>query len=319
MPVPVKPPALASGSRVRVLSTASPVEEARLQRGCEELGRLGFLPELAPGVLASTGYFAGSVGTRLADLTAGLADPGVGGLVFARGGYGTGLLLDHLDARALPGPRILVGHSDVNCLQIFLWQKLGWVGFYGPMVAGGFDAGAGASEGYDQQSFLQAVSETRSGWSLNLSGECFSAGRAEGVLLGGCLTILRSTIGTPWELDTTGAILVLEDLKMKPYQVDRALTHLRQAGKLRDVRGLVLGDFPECEPPAGSDVTVRQVAERILGSLGVPVVYGAVVGHTPRPMLTLPFGVRARLETQGTGQLHILEPAVAGATRSERA
>jgi len=97
---------------------------------------------------------------------------------------------------------------------------------------------------------------------------------------------------------------------MKPYQVDRVLMHLKQAGKLDGVKGIVLGDFPECEPPLQGSPTVRDVCARILGPLGVPIVFGAPVGHTMRPMLTLPLGVQARLSAKGEGTLEILEPAV---------
>jgi muramoyltetrapeptide carboxypeptidase len=130
------------------------------------------------------------------------------------------------------------------------------------------------------------------------------------MLLGGCMTLIETTIGTPWELNTRDAILVLEDRGMKPWQVDRALMHLRQAGKFEGVRGIVLGDFPECSPPIEGSPTVHDVCERILGPLGVPVVFGAPIGHTLRPMLTLPLGVQARLSAEGAGLLEILEPAV---------
>jgi muramoyltetrapeptide carboxypeptidase len=111
-------------------------------------------------------------------------------------------------------------------------------------------------------------------------------------------------------LDTDDAILVLEDRGMKPWQVDRALMHLKQAGKFENVRGIVLGDFPECNAPVEGSPTVRDVCQRILAPLGVPVVFGAPIGHTMRPMLTVPLGVEARLISEGTGVLEILEPAV---------
>jgi muramoyltetrapeptide carboxypeptidase len=133
-------------------------------------------------------------------------------------------------------------------------------------------------------------------------------GTADGTLLGGCLTLIETALGTPWELDTHGAILVLEDRGMKPWQVDRALMHLKQAGKFRGVSGIVLGDFPECEGPEGSE-TVRDVVRRVLGALGFPVVWGAAIGHTARPALTLPLGVRARLRSDDAARLEILEPA----------
>jgi muramoyltetrapeptide carboxypeptidase len=133
---------------------------------------------------------------------------------------------------------------------------------------------------------------------------------ANGRLLGGCLTLVETTLGTPWELDTRDSILVLEDRGMKPWQVDRALMHLRQAGKFDGVRGIVLGDFPECKAPIEGSPTVRDVCAKILKPLGVPIVFGAAIGHTLKPMLTIPLGVRAQVRAAGGGLLEILEPAV---------
>ena len=135
-------------------------------------------------------------------------------------------------------------------------------------------------------------------------------GEADGRVLGGCLTILQTTLGTPWELDTDGAILLLEDTQMKPYQVDRALMHLKQAGKFEKVRGIILGEFPGCEPPISGSPSVRWVCEHILSPLNIPIVFGAPVGHAKRAMLTIPLGVRAKLQAKGEGILEILEPAV---------
>jgi muramoyltetrapeptide carboxypeptidase len=129
-------------------------------------------------------------------------------------------------------------------------------------------------------------------------------------VLGGCLTLVETAIGTQWDLQTDDAILVLEDRGMKPWQVDRALMHLKQAGKFANVRGIMLGDFPECQAPVAGSATVREVCQRILAPLGVPTIFGAPIGHTLRPMLTLPLGVKARLSSKGAGVLEILEPAV---------
>ena len=309
---PLKPPALRPGDGVRVLSLASPVKPDHLKKGCDELSSLGYAPMMdRASVLAQDSFFAGPTAARLAALEGALAEPDSRAVFCSRGGYGSNYLIDGL--RAAPAaPKILLGSSDITSLQIFLWQKFGWVTFYGPMVASNFTHGAGAPRGYDRASLTRALTETKQGWPIAMEGESLVSGAAAGVLLGGCLTLVESTLGTPWELDTRGAIVVLEDRAMKPYQVDRALAHLRQAGKFREAAGFVLGEFPECEPPAGGE-SVRDVACRILGPLGVPVVWGAPIGHTGRAALTLPLGVRARVSARaGTSvppQLEILEPA----------
>jgi muramoyltetrapeptide carboxypeptidase len=305
----LKPPALRPGDSVRILSLASPAEDARLQRGCEELSRLGYVPKLdAANVLARDGFFAGSTADRLSALKHALSETDTRAIFSARGGYGSNYLLDDLSV-ALATPKIIVGYSDLTSMQIFLWQEFRWITFYGPMVASGLDHGSDTPEGYDGGSFSRALTQTHYGWSMDLKGESLSAGTAQGLLLGGCLTLVEATLATPWELDTIDAILVLEDRATKPWQVDRALMHLKQAGKFRHIAGIILGDFPECDAPAGSE-SVRDVARRVLAPLGIPIVWGAPVGHTPRSMLTLPLGVRARLSSGGDTQLDILEPAV---------
>jgi muramoyltetrapeptide carboxypeptidase len=258
-------------------------------------------------VLARDGFFAGSTAARVAALKEALNEATTRAVICSRGGYGSNYLLEGLSV-ALTSPKLFIGYSDLTSLQIFLWQKFRWVTLYGPMVAAGLDKGAGAPEGYDRDSLLRAITETKPGWPMDLKGDVLSPGAVEGTLLGGCLTVIETALGTPWELDTHGAILILEDRAMKPWQVDRALTHLKQAGKFRGVAGVILGEFPDSAAPAGSE-TVKEVARRILGPLGIPVVWGAPVGHCSRPMLTLPIGVQARLSTDASAKVEILETA----------
>lgn len=310
MPSCVKPPALKARSRIGIVAPASPVEASRLRRAAAEFGRLGFDWRYSSETVRRDGYFAGPVHVRLEELEAALVNLDDAAVCCARGGYGSAYLVERLDPKVLRTPKILLGFSDITALHIFLWQKLGWVTFYGPMAGAGFDAGAGAPGGYDAESFRRATTETRTGWSVPLKGQTLVAGEAEGILLGGCLTLVEDSLGTPWELDTTDAILLLEDRGMRSYQVDRSLLHLKQAGKFERVRGILLGEFPDSDPKEGSRVLVRAVCERILGELAMPVVWGCPIGHTPRPMLTVPLGVRARLLAWNTGQLDILEPAV---------
>jgi muramoyltetrapeptide carboxypeptidase len=314
MAQPLKPPALRPGDAIRVLSLASPVQEDRLEKGCRELARLGYSLKFdRDRVLARDGFFAGSASDRAAALLESLADPAIRAVFCTRGGYGSTYLLENLRLSGA-APKILIGYSDLSSLQIFLWQTLRWVTFYGPMVASGLDRGADAAEGYSLDSFIRALTETKSGWTVNLLGESLAPGTAEGTLLGGCLTLVETTLGTPWELATPGAILLLEDLALKPYQLDRSLMHLKQAGKFRGVAGIILGEFPQFTSSA-EDKAMREVARRILQPLGVPVVWGAPIGHTRRPMLTLPLGASARLVAPAASDapptLDILEPACA--------
>jgi muramoyltetrapeptide carboxypeptidase len=305
-----KPRALRSGSTLLPVAPASPADFAKVNAGAEELRRLGFhVADATP--LMPEDFFAGSVEGRRGELLDGLQREDVHALVAVRGGYGSNYILEGLKLRPATAPRIVLGYSDVTSLQIFLWQRYRWVGFYGPMLAAGFDAGADTPKGYDRESLRAALERTSGGWTLGLRGEILAGGSGEGRILGGCLTMVQTTLGTPWELDTRGAILLLEDRGMKPWQVDRALMHLKQAGKFAGVAGLVLGDFPECEAPMAGSSSVREVCARVLAPLGVPIVFGAPVGHTMRPMLTVPLGVRARLNANGAGTLEVLEPAVA--------
>jgi muramoyltetrapeptide carboxypeptidase len=305
----VKPRALRRDSTVALFAPASPGDEARFARGLAELERLNWTV-IPPAPQTPEAYFANSVLARRYEFLEALSMDEVSLLVAVRGGYGSQYLLDGLEIPPHTEPKMVLGFSDLTSLQIFLWQKYRWVTLHGPMLASGFDAGAGQPHGYDEASLFAALQSTQTGWSLPLSGEALIEGEAQGRLLGGCLTLVETTLGTPWELDTSDSILLLEDRGMKPWQVDRALMHLLQAGKFAGVKGIVLGDFPECEPPMTGSPTVRDVVGRILGALGVSIVFGAPVGHTARPMLTLPLGVQARLIAQGQGTLEILEPAV---------
>ena len=307
----MKPAALAPGGLVRVISTASPADRDALGRGIAELERLGYRVRSGR-AMQPDGYFAGSLLRRKAQLQSAFLDPEASAVICSRGGYGTAALLDQIDLRGLR-PKLLVGYSDVTILQAYLWSRFRWPSLHGPMAAAGFDHGAGSRCGYDLSSFLDASGGKRKSWTLALDGEALARGDANGVLLGGCLSLLETTIGAPWEFDTHGAILFLEDRGVKPYQLDRMLLHLQQAGKFRGVRAIVLGEFPDCDPPMKGSPSVRDVCRRILVPLRVPIIFGAPIGHTRRPMLTVPFGVRARLRAVGEGIVEILEPVVGSA------
>lgn len=303
-----KPKALRQGSRLAVIAPASPGKGDRVVAGQKELERLGFSVVLRQNFQAQ-GYFAARANERHSEFLDALGDPEIDAVIATRGGYGSVYLLEQGLPQSLP-LKPLIGFSDLTTLQVYLWQKHRWAGFYGPMLAAGLDRGPGAPGGYDEASFRSALTKISGEWTIPLQGEVLHSGSAEGIVLGGAMTLLEATLGTPWEIDTDGAILILEDRAMKPYQIDRVLMHLKHAGKLSKARGLVLGDFPECDPPVAGSPSVLDVCARILAPLGIPIVYGAPIGHTERAMLTIPLGIRARLNAEGGGRLEILEPAV---------
>jgi len=306
---PRKPKALAKGSRLGVFAPASPADSVEMIAGLAELKRQGF-QVVANQDSKTEGYFAGPALDRMNGFLSGIQSEQIDGLMALRGGYGSNYLLDFELEKNLGKAKSVIGFSDLTTLQIYLWQKCRWVTFYGPMVAAGINAGPGAQKGYDENSFLQAIGKAEAGWKVRLKGEPMLTGQAMGRVLGGAMTLVEATIGTPWELDTRDSILVLEDRAMKPYQVDRVLMHLKQAGKFEGVKGILLGEFPDSAPAVVGVPTVREVCARILRPFGIPIVYGAPVGHTPRPMLTVPLGIQSRLDAEGEGTLEFLEPAV---------
>ncbi len=197
----LKPVALRAGDSVRVVSISSPVHEDRVRKGVAEIERLGYVCAWdAAQVLAKDGFFAGSAVARGAALKSALHESETRAVICSRGGYGVNYLLPDLHV-ALETPKLFIGFSDLTSLQIFLWQRLRWVTLYGPMAAAGLDGGAGGAAGYDAESFRHATTATKHGWAVKLDGaEALVGGACEGRILGGCLTLIYTSIGTPGRL-----------------------------------------------------------------------------------------------------------------------
>jgi len=307
-----KPKALREGDTIAVVAPASPVGRERLEAGAAELRRLGYRVRYRDDITAADTFFAGAHSRRAAEFLDALHDPEVAAVFCARGGYGCNYLIEHLAARGLPAePKIVLGYSDITSLLAWLTQHAGWVTFHGPMVAppGESDFAAGPA-GYDVHSFRQAMTCTAE-WSTGGGGaRPLRTGTAEGVLFGGCLPMLAATLGTAREVDTAGTILLLEDIAAKPFQVDRMLFHLREAGKFERVRGIVFGEMPDCVQRPDQGYSLGDVVLRALDGVNVPIVFGFRSGHTSGGNITLPLGVRARL-TAGEGvTLEMLEQSV---------
>lgn len=296
-----KPWALRPGGTIGIAAPAAAVDPAKLAAGEERLRKAGFTVVRRPDLLARHRYLAGDDARRAGELMELVADPRVDAIVCARGGWGSPRILNRLDAGAIRAARKpLVGFSDLTAL--LLWQRrvAGLVGFHGPMLDRGGDL-------RDEELDALVAALTGAGHTT-WRGSAGGGGRAEGRLVGGSLTMIAASLGTPWAIDTRGAILLLEDTGERPYRIDRMLWQLRAAGCFARVAGIGLGRFDGCDEANGS-VTAAEVLRELVEELGVPWVEGLPFGHGA-PNLTWPLGVRARLD--GTrAELHVLEPGVA--------
>jgi muramoyltetrapeptide carboxypeptidase len=299
----IRPRRLRPGDWVAVVAPAGPVPHARLEKGVRALERLGLNVRLGASVLQKRGYLAGDDGRRAADLLSLWAHRDVRGVFCARGGYGTARIAGALTpAFVRRHPKVFCGFSDITTLHLAC-ARAGLVSFHGPMVA--YDL-AGQNGGYDEASLRAMLFEGEAPYRFAPRGaRTIVGGRARGRLVGGCLSLLVAAIGTPEQLDARGAILLIEDEAEPPYRIDRMLTQLLRSGGLRGVRGVVLGDFPGCDPKQGADYDLRDVLADRLDGLGIPVVDRFPFGHTERANLTLPLGVRATLDA--TRRTHTIE------------
>jgi muramoyltetrapeptide carboxypeptidase len=306
-----KPPALRPGDVVGVVAPASNVKRADLEFGCEGLRRAGYRPFYFESILEQDLYFAGSVQRRVKELEEMLMREDVKAIICARGGYGANYLLPELDLQKIKShPKIFVGYSDLTALLTYFSDATGLVTFHGPMVAKDW-----AREGGVDLFSWQAALAGATGWEPQFSADSgvkgLVEGAAEGILYGGCLSILAASLGTPYEIQTEGTILFLEDVAAKPYQIDRMLMQLKLAGKLKRVRGIVFGEMRDCVQNANQGYRLEDVILRIVGGLGVPVAYGIPSGHVAAGNITLPIGVQAGLTVEGGRvTLKILEGAV---------
>ena len=306
----IKPPALQPGDTVGIVAPASNIQRPLLEAGTEALRKLGYKPIYRESILERDLYFAGTVDRRTRELEEMFVRDDVRAIICARGGYGCNYLLSKLDLRKLVlHPKIFVGYSDVTTLLTCLADSAGIVTFHGPMVTKDF----ANPDGVGLASWEAALGGAPH-WTLDLGPESgvqtLVEGEAEGVLYGGCLSMLVATLGTPHEIRTSGTILFLEDIAAKPFQIDRMLMQLKLAGKLTRVQGIIFGEMIDCAQSKDQDYTLQEVILRVVGDLGIPVAYGLRSGHVSRRNITLPIGVHAALRANRANlNLEILESA----------
>ena len=303
----IKPRALRPGDKVGIVAPASNVNREMLEAGCDGLRRVGYEPFYFESILDRDLYFAGSVERRARELEDMFLRDDIRAIVCARGGYGSNYLPVTLDpTKIVPNPKILVGYSDITTLVCCMADSANFVTFHGPMVTKDF----AVADGVDLDSWQNAMGGVTE-WEIGEGSGArpLAPGEGEGILYGGCLSMLAASLGTPHEIRTAGTILFVEDIATKPYQIDRMLMQLKLAGKLKDVRGIVFGEMMDCRQSPTQDYTLEEVILRIVEDLRIPVAVGLRSGHVSRANITLPIGVKARLEVGSAVTLRILEPA----------
>ncbi|MFK3984324.1 LD-carboxypeptidase [Micromonospora sp. NPDC050397] len=294
---PLRARALAPGDRVRVVAPGRTPTPALMNRGIEILRGWGLEVELGEHVFARYGYLAGTDAQRLADLNSAFADPGVRAVFAARGGYGTQRIVDQIDLSTLRrDPKVVVGFSDITSIHGRLWRETGLVGFYGPMV-NWTDSRTGPESAEALRRAVMTtdpITVTRD--PAETAASVMVPGRATGPLLGGCLTLISTSLGADDAPDFDDAILFFEDVDEPPYSYDRMLTELRRVGVLGRVAGVVVGQITNSVGAPGEWDAAAVLKDRLY-DLGVPVLGGLRLGHG-NGQLTVPLGARATIDAE---------------------
>jgi muramoyltetrapeptide carboxypeptidase len=306
----LKPRALAAGDRIAIVAPASPFAREDFDAGVAELRRLGFAPVFDDSVFARTGYTAGDATHRAAAFRRAWSDPSVAALIAVRGGYGSVQLLPLLDSSDIAKtPKAFIAYSDNTSLLTWLTLRCGVVSFHGPMLEGRLSKGESA---YDRDSFTRVLmARTPAGAIAHPQVVALRSGEAAGMLIGGTMTQLLASFGTPFAFDPPdGHVLFLDEVAERPYRIDRMMTQLRLSGLLARASAVVFGELPRCDEPGGGPA-VRDVVAELMRDFRGPVLFGLPSGHTNGATITLPFGARARVVTAPSPALIIEESAVA--------
>ena len=303
----IRPPALRRGTRVALVAAAGPLPEGGVDRAIERVRTIGWEPVPGEFCRGRRGYLSGTDRERAEDLNRALRDPSIGAVWFLRGGYGTMRILDEVDRDALRRhPKALIGFSDNTAIHLAA-RRAGVVSFHGPHPhLPSFTA-------FALGEFLRVLTVPEPAGLLPFPAdgphraETLRGGVAEGPLVGGNLSVLSATLGTPYALRPEGAILFVEEVGEKPYRLDRLLSHLKLAGVLSSLAGIAIGGITETPEVDGGSDPMEVIHDRLSG-LGIPVATGFPIGHFDDNW-TLPLGVRARLDADA-GTLELLEAAV---------
>lgn len=299
---------LQPGDRVALVAPASSFAPEAIEDGVRELARLGLHAVYDESIFEKERFVAGSIETRVNAIQKAWADPDIAALIAIRGGYGSAQLLPLLDPDHLVDARkALIGYSDITAL-LTLYVRHGLAAIHGPMIDRRLSKGPSA---YDEPSFRRVLMQAEPAGEFRPPQlDALHAGQAGGILVGGTLTQLMASMGTPWEFDPPhGAVLFLEDIGERPYRIHRLLTQAAQAGLFVNASAIVFGEFPGCDEPGG-DPAIRDVLRDFTAGFRGPVLFNFPSGHTTGPTWTLPFGVKAEVTAGPSPVVRVLEAAV---------
>ncbi|CCQ90763.1 Muramoyltetrapeptide carboxypeptidase [Nitrospina gracilis 3/211] len=291
-----RPKKLKQGDAVGIVAPAGPVDPEQLEKGLRVIRGMGFHPVPGENLAARNGFLAGNDADRAQDLMAMFENPEIKGIFCARGGYGVNRILPLLKPKVIQAnPKVVVGSSDITLLLLYLMQKCSLIPFHGPMIAGSFGC---RPMTLSKTQFRKTLTATAGAGKLSAPhARVLRPGKARGKLTGGCLTLLCRSLRTPYEIQTGGHLLVIEDVNEPAYRIDGMLWQLKTAGKFKNIKGLVVGEMVQCNNGARGGAGLDDVILDALRDASFPILTNCPVGHG-NEMWTLPWGVEAAMTTE---------------------
>ncbi len=304
----IKPSALKQGDTIAISSPAGAVwEDSQIEKFIFILQNLGFKVKLGETLKQKYGYFAGTDELRASELNNFFLDKEVKAIFCIKGGWGCARILDKLNYEIIKNnPKVLIGFSDITSLLIAINSKTGLITFHGPVGNSGwndFTLDYVKRILFEKEKVEYAYPEDDTDKHYTIT-----EGKANGILVGGNLTVLAGMIGSEYLPDWKNKILFLEETGEEPYRIDRMLTQLKLAGVLKNISGFIFGKCVKCEAEEPEKAfTLQQVLEQHIKPLAIPAFYGAMIGHIANKY-TVPIGINAEMDAS-EGIIKLLESA----------
>jgi muramoyltetrapeptide carboxypeptidase len=294
----IKPKPLKKGDKIALIGASSPTAEDRIEPSIKAMEDLGFEVVLGESCRGYHGFLSGSDELRAKDINKMFEDKSIKGIFAIRGGYGSARLLDMLDYNMIKkNPKVCAGYRVVTALHNVFNDKCKLITFHTPMASTEFYKGV---DGYTMNYFKKNIfTDKPLGILKNPEGQeikTLVSGKVEGKLVGGNLSLVVSSMGTAYELDTKGKILFLEDVDEYPYKIDRMLLQLKQCGKFKDAAGIILGAWTDCEAKeGGNSLSLMEVFEELIKTENKPTIYNLACGHC-MPTISIPLGAKVTID-----------------------